>query len=285
MESRWTLKTLETDLRGQISMACGALYINGKPLKLRCLKWARIAHLDIWNTSYDQKKGRESNSRESASFDSRPLKVGNRPEILSCRRRATYRWKALDESYNFASDRTSIQGLLAKLWGFKVAGVPQGGISGLPRGSPRNHGREKPFGCGSRGESQSIRGRVVASPKSGPWWVLCVRVARGSSQHQRCSNYALTTLCGLCAGPCEWIGLLILPSPIPELQHAPLPRKMLWARERIPTPPSSVVFHLDSHLSPSRNWECVKCQICLDTFPKSFVMFVVDFAKITPSII
>jgi hypothetical protein len=29
-------------------------------LELRCLKWARIAHLDIWNTSYGQKKGRES---------------------------------------------------------------------------------------------------------------------------------------------------------------------------------------------------------------------------------
>jgi hypothetical protein len=27
----------------------------------------------------------------------------------------------------------------------------------------------------------TIRGKVVASPKSGPWWVLCVRVARGSS--------------------------------------------------------------------------------------------------------
>jgi hypothetical protein len=156
MESQWTLETSETDLRGQISMACGALYTNEKLLKRRCLKWARIAHLDIQNTSYDQKKGRESNSRESASFDSRPLKVGNRPEILGCRRRATYLWKALDESYNFASDRTSIRGLIAKLWGFKVPGVPQGGISGLPRGSLGTPGREKPFGCGSRGESQSI---------------------------------------------------------------------------------------------------------------------------------
>jgi hypothetical protein len=45
-------------------MARGALYINGKFLKCRCLKWARIAHLDIWNTSYGQKKARESNSRE-----------------------------------------------------------------------------------------------------------------------------------------------------------------------------------------------------------------------------
>jgi hypothetical protein len=31
-----------------------------KVLKRRCLKWARIAHLDIRNTSYDQKKGHES---------------------------------------------------------------------------------------------------------------------------------------------------------------------------------------------------------------------------------
>ncbi len=65
----------------------------------------------------------------------------------------------------------------------------------------------------------------MPSPKSGPWWVLCVRVARDWSQHQRCSNYALTTLCGLCAGPCEWISLSILPSPIPELQHAIYPSK------------------------------------------------------------
>jgi len=37
-------------------MACSVLYIIGKLLKHRCLKWARIAHLDIWNTSYGQKK-------------------------------------------------------------------------------------------------------------------------------------------------------------------------------------------------------------------------------------
>jgi hypothetical protein len=150
-----TPETSERDLRGQISMARGALCINGKLLKCRCLKWARIAHLDIWNTSYGQKKARESNSRESnsresASFDSRPLEVGNRPEILGCRRRATYRWKALDESYNFSSDCIAIGALHKKLCALKVPGVPASGISGLPRGSP---GREKPFGCWPRGEA------------------------------------------------------------------------------------------------------------------------------------
>ncbi len=46
-ESRWTFKTSETNLRGQNSMACDILHIIGKLLELRCLKWARIAHLDI----------------------------------------------------------------------------------------------------------------------------------------------------------------------------------------------------------------------------------------------
>jgi len=33
--------------QGSNSMACGVLYIIGKLLELRCLKWAHIAHLDI----------------------------------------------------------------------------------------------------------------------------------------------------------------------------------------------------------------------------------------------
>jgi len=130
-------------------MSYGVLYIIGKLLERRYLKWALIAHLDIRNTSYGQKKGWESNYH----FDSRPHKVRNRPDLLSFMGRATYHWKALDESYNFALDRIAIRGLLAKLWGSKVAGVPFGAISGLPLGSP---GREKPFGCNLRGELQSI---------------------------------------------------------------------------------------------------------------------------------
>jgi hypothetical protein len=85
-------------------MACGVFYIIEKILKLRFLKWARIAHLDIWNISYGQKKGRESNYQ----FDSWPEKVRNRPDLLSYRWRATYRWKAFDEGYNFTWDCTSI---------------------------------------------------------------------------------------------------------------------------------------------------------------------------------
>jgi hypothetical protein len=188
MESRWTPETSETDLRGQISMACGALYINGKLLDCKCLKWARIAHLDIWNTTYDQKKGRESNSRESANFDSRPLKVGNRPEILGCRRRATYRWKALDESYNFASDRTSIRGLFVKLWGFKVPGVPgvPGEKSHLDVGPVESH---KVYYKGEGGGFPQVRAVVSLVCLCCPWLVLAPKVL------QLCTNHFVWVVC------------------------------------------------------------------------------------------
>jgi hypothetical protein len=57
MESRWILETLENNYKGQNSMAYGVLYIIRKFLKHIYLKWALIVHLDIWNTSYGQKKG------------------------------------------------------------------------------------------------------------------------------------------------------------------------------------------------------------------------------------
>jgi hypothetical protein len=156
-------------------MTHGVLYIIGKLLKPRCLKWARIAHSDIWNISYGQKKGRESNCQ----FDSRPLKVRNRPLLDVRIGSATRRWKALDESYSFALEGIAIRGLLAKLWGSKVPGVPFGAISRLPRGSP---GKNNHLDVASV-ESCRVyyKGEGGGFPTSGPWWVLCVRVARGSS--------------------------------------------------------------------------------------------------------
>jgi len=47
MESQWISKTSESHCRGQTSMDWGVLYIIRNLLKQRCLKWARIAHLDI----------------------------------------------------------------------------------------------------------------------------------------------------------------------------------------------------------------------------------------------
>jgi len=48
----------------------------------------------------------------------------------------TYRWKALNEGYNFALDLISIRGLHKNLWRPKVTGVPILVISGLALESP-----------------------------------------------------------------------------------------------------------------------------------------------------
>jgi hypothetical protein len=148
LESQWTSKCSKSNYRGQNSMAWKVFYIIRKLLEGGCLKWARIAHLDIWNISYGQKKGQKSNWQ----FDFRPLKVGNRPYFVACKWHETCRWKAFDEGYNFALDFISIRGLHTKLRGPKVARVLTLAISGLPLGSRD----KKPFGCGPHGQAWSI---------------------------------------------------------------------------------------------------------------------------------
>lgn len=61
LESFGTLATLDLDCRGQNTSPWSVPYTVGKALKCRCRKWARMSHLDIYNTSYGRKKGRESN--------------------------------------------------------------------------------------------------------------------------------------------------------------------------------------------------------------------------------
>ncbi len=193
MESRWTPKTSESNFRGQNPMDCGVLYIMRKLLKRKCLKWARIAHSDLWSTSYGQKKGRESNCQ----FDSRPQKVRNRPDLLNCRGRATYHWKALDKNYNFALDRTSIGGSFAKLWGSKVSGVPAGGISGLPLGSPGKNSHLdvasmescRVYYKGEGGGFPQVRAVVSLLCLCCPWLVLAPRVL------QLCTNHFVWVVC------------------------------------------------------------------------------------------
>jgi len=132
MKSFETLENLELDLKGQISLHWSVLYINGKVLKCRCPKWPRMCHLDIYSPSYGQKKGRESNCQ----FDSRPQKVENRPFPDVAWRSATWRWKALKESYNFGSDLIPIRVWGEELWASKVPGLQPGTVSGLLLGSP-----------------------------------------------------------------------------------------------------------------------------------------------------
>ncbi len=166
-----TPESSERDCRGQNPLHWGVLYIIGMLLKRRCLKWARIAHLDIYNASYGQKNGRESKWQ----FDSWPLKVENQPDFRACKKPATYRWKALDKGYNFASDLIIIEVCTRSYAPSKLreSKVLQFRDSQVPR--------QKTIWMWPlwRGTKLTIRGKVVASPKSRPWWVLCVRVARG----------------------------------------------------------------------------------------------------------
>jgi hypothetical protein len=96
------------------------------------------------------------------------------PNFLVFRWRMTYHWEALNKGYNFVSNLISIGGLHTKLWDPKVVGVPTLAISWLPFGSLRTkcHWMWALW----RGTKYTIRGKVVASPKSGPWWVLWIRI-------------------------------------------------------------------------------------------------------------
>jgi len=132
LESSGTPATLEFDSRRQNTSVWSTLYTVGKLLKCRCPKWPRMSHLDICSPRYGRKKGRGSNWQ----FDSRPLKVGNRPLPDVCRRSAMGCWKALKESYNFGLDLTPIGGRSQEIWVSKVPGVQPGTVSGLLLGSP-----------------------------------------------------------------------------------------------------------------------------------------------------
>ncbi len=136
LESSGTPKCLELDSKGQNTSHCSVLGVIGKVLKRKYRKWPRIGNSDICSPSYGQKKGRESNCQ----FDSRPLKVGNRPLPKVRFECVTWRQKDLDEGYNFGSDLVAIQPGSWELWRFKVPGDPPGqfrdSISGLHFGSP-----------------------------------------------------------------------------------------------------------------------------------------------------
>jgi hypothetical protein len=152
LESSGTPKCSELDNKVQNTSHWGVLGVIEKVLKRRYRKWPRIGHLDFCRPSYGQKKGRESNWQ----FDSWPLKVENRPLPDLRIESATWRWKDLDESYNFGLDLVAIGLCSRELWAFKVPGLQ-------PRqfrdnfGTPTWESREKePFGCSPRGWTQSI---------------------------------------------------------------------------------------------------------------------------------
>jgi hypothetical protein len=68
LESIETPKTSESNFKEQNTFHWGVIYVIGKLLKCRCLKWACMTHLDIYSRSYGKKQGCESNWQ----FDSQP---------------------------------------------------------------------------------------------------------------------------------------------------------------------------------------------------------------------
>jgi hypothetical protein len=128
----WGSRMFRAQQQGAKHLALGVLGVIGKFLKRRYRKCPRIGNSDICSPSYGQMKGRESNWQ----FASRPLKVRNRPlpdVRFEC---ATWRWKNLNEGYNFGLDLVAIQLCSRELWWFKFPGVPSGqfqdSISGVP---------------------------------------------------------------------------------------------------------------------------------------------------------
>jgi hypothetical protein len=127
LESSGTPETLEFDCKGQNTSPWGVIYTVEKVFKCRYRKCPCMSHSNICSTSYGQKKGQESNWQ----FDSRPLKVGNQPDLGMCKWSATHRWEALEESYKFTLDLILIKGLSWELWVPKVPRVETGTVSGL----------------------------------------------------------------------------------------------------------------------------------------------------------
>jgi len=144
-----------------------------------------MGHLDIWSTSYGQKKGRESNWQ----FDSRSLKVGNRPDSGAYRWSATHRWKALNETYNFDLDLIPIRVWGEELWASKVPRVQTGTISRLQFGSPGKKSHLdgslaescREYYIGEGGGFPRVRAVVSQGSPSCPWFVLTQKRCRISS--------------------------------------------------------------------------------------------------------
>jgi hypothetical protein len=145
LESRRTLELSESNYKGQTTSNWGVLYIIGKLLKCRCLKWACMTRLDIWNISYGKKKGRESNWQ----FDSWPQK-GRESTRLPCVKMKcdtpleSSRWELQlcfrsHPNWRFEQEVMVLQSCGS--WTLTVSGLPFG-----------SHGTKRSFKCGLHGK-------------------------------------------------------------------------------------------------------------------------------------
>jgi len=130
-------------------------------------------------------------AKRRAGSQTGPEKIKNQPNLLGCRQRATYCWKALDDSYNFASNLTSIQGLLAKwetpLTWFRNShvGVPRekSHLDVGPVERSRVHYKEEGGGF------PQVRAVVSLVCPCCPWFILAPKVL------QLCINHFVWVVC------------------------------------------------------------------------------------------
>jgi hypothetical protein len=183
--------------------------------------------------NYSKKKGQESNWQ----FDSQPLKVRNHPDFLTCRWCATYCWKALDEGYNFDLNLTLIGGLQTKWWASKVAGSQFWEFRDSHLGFSRQN--DIWVFVPWLGTKNIIRGKVVASFKFGPWWVLWVRVCPWfvyvGKVFELCTNQLFVWF--VCV-----IGLLVIPLSLSWSYSTPLYPRSVMSQGACPTPYRFAVF-------------------------------------------
>jgi hypothetical protein len=168
LEPSGTPTISQLDCRGQNTSPWGVFYIVEKVLKCRCPKWPCMSGLDICSTSYGQKKGQESNWQ----FDSRPQKVGNRPDPGVCR------WSATNH------DLVPIGGRYEKLWTPKVPKVQTGIVSKLHFGSPEKKSHSGVGAVEQRREYYMGEGGGLP-PSPGRGESSESKVAHGLSQHQK----------------------------------------------------------------------------------------------------
>jgi hypothetical protein len=185
-ESFETPECSELNSKPQNTSHWGVLGLIEKALKRRYRKCPRIGHLNICSPSYGQKKGRESNWQ----FDSRPLKVGNRPlpdlRTESAIRRLKRSCRGLQVWFRPRRDQILQSGVMSS----QSPGTPPGTISGQFRDSnPGVPGKSDIPAWGPRSVTEyTIGSKVVAYSRVRAVMCLVVQSARGLSQHPRVSR-------------------------------------------------------------------------------------------------
>jgi hypothetical protein len=148
-----------------------------------------MIHLNTYNTSYGQKKGRKS----KCQFDFRPLKVKNYVELRVCKWLATYHWKVFEKGYKFLLDLTSIIGLHKKLCASKGAKVLITRILGILTWEFQEKWH---LGVASMVNHKKYYKKEGGGFPLGPnCGESCETMyTHDLSVHQKCFNYALTNL-------------------------------------------------------------------------------------------